>query len=103
MGQEHAQHLIDALEIDFIFSKDWTGGLYCGVTLKWDYEHRHVDLSILGYIKDALYKYQHTMPKHPQYAPHNWTEPVYGQRMQYVQLLYDPLQHPLKRSLAHKE
>jgi hypothetical protein len=82
VGKEHAQHLIDALETDYTVSKDWTGGLYCGIILKGDYENKHVDLSMPGYIKDALHKYQHPMPKRPQYAPHNWNFPAYGQRIQ---------------------
>jgi hypothetical protein len=28
---------------------------YYGVTIKWDCEHMHVDLSMPGYIKDALH------------------------------------------------
>jgi hypothetical protein len=39
-----------------------------------------------GYIKDALHKYEHPMPNSPQYVPHNWTVPVYGQRIQYAPL-----------------
>jgi hypothetical protein len=39
-----------------------------------------------GYIKDALHKFKHPMPKHPQYAPHKWTVPAYGQRIQYAPL-----------------
>jgi hypothetical protein len=39
-----------------------------------------------GYIKDALRKFQHPLPKCPQYAPHNWTVPAYGQRIQYAPL-----------------
>jgi hypothetical protein len=46
----------------------------------------HVDLSMPGYIKDALNKFQHPLPKRPQYAPHNWTVPAYGQRIQYAPL-----------------
>jgi hypothetical protein len=38
VGKEHAHHLIDALEKYYTISKDWTDGLYCGITLKWDYE-----------------------------------------------------------------
>jgi hypothetical protein len=86
VGKEHSQHLIDAVETDYTVSKDWTGGLYCGITLKWDYENKHVDLSMPGYIKDALHKYQHSMPNRPQYAPHNWTVPAYGQCIQYAPL-----------------
>jgi hypothetical protein len=37
-----------------------------------------------GYIKDALHNFQHPLPKRPQYAPHNWTVPAYGQRIQYA-------------------
>jgi hypothetical protein len=86
VGKEHAQHMIDALETNYTVSKDWTGGLYCGITLKWDYSNKHVDLSMPGYIKDALHKFQHPLPKRPQYAPHTWTVPSYGQRIQYAPL-----------------
>jgi hypothetical protein len=86
VGQEHAQHLIVDLEHDYTVSKDWNGGLYCGITLKWDYVHKHVDLSMPGYIKDFHDKYQKHMPKRPQYAPYNWTVSAYDQRVQYVQL-----------------
>jgi hypothetical protein len=86
VGKEHAQYLIDALETDYTISKDLTGGIYCGITLKWDYENKHVDQSMRGYIKDALHNFQHTMPKRPQYAPHNWTFRTYGQRIQYAPL-----------------
>jgi hypothetical protein len=86
VGKEHAQHLIDALETNYTVSKDWTGGLYCGITLKWDYSKKHVDLSMPGYIKDALHKFQHPLPKRPQHAPYNWTVPDYGQRIQYAPL-----------------
>jgi hypothetical protein len=37
-----------------------------------------------GYVKDALHKFQHPLPKRPQHAPHNWTVPAYGQRIQYA-------------------
>ena len=95
VGKEHAQHIIQALEHDYTVSQDWTGGLYCGVALKWDYTNKHVDLSMPGYIKDALHKYQHPMPKRPQYAPHNWTVPAYGQRIQYAPLPDDsPMASP---------
>jgi hypothetical protein len=47
-GKEHDQHLIDALEAYYTVSKDWTGGLYCGITLKWNYMSKHVNLSMPG-------------------------------------------------------
>jgi hypothetical protein len=48
--------------------------------------NKHVNLSVPGHIKDALHKFQHPLPKRPQYAPHNWTVPAYGQRIQYEPL-----------------
>jgi hypothetical protein len=86
VGAEHTQHLIAAVETDYTVSKDWTYGLYCGITLNWYYANKHVDLSMSGYIKDALHKFQHPLPKRPQYAPHNWMVPAYGQRIQYAPL-----------------
>jgi hypothetical protein len=103
VGQEHAQHLIDALEKKYTVSKDWTGGLYCGITLKLDYENKHVDLSMSCYIKDAFLKYQHPMTKRPQYAPHNWTVPAYGQRTQVAPLPYAPPPTPSKTSPSPSE
>jgi hypothetical protein len=86
VAKEHAQYLIDVLETYYIVSKYWTGGLYCGITLKWDYENKHVYLSMPGYIKDSLHKFQHPMPKLHQYSPHNCTIPYYGQHIQYAPL-----------------
>jgi hypothetical protein len=53
--------------------------------LDWDYKNRTVDLSIPGYIKAALHKYQHAAPEHPEHAPHTWTPPIYGAKTQYVE------------------
>jgi hypothetical protein len=69
-GLANEHHLIKDLEQHYTVSKDWTGGLYCGITLHWNYRHRHVDLSMPGYITSMLHKYQHPPSKRPQYAPH---------------------------------
>ena len=37
-----------------------------------------------GYIKTALHKFQHPLPRRAQYAPHQWKPPKYGQRVQFV-------------------
>jgi hypothetical protein len=86
VGAEHAQHLIAELETDYNVSKYWMGALYCSITLKLDYANKHVDFSMTEYIKDALHKFQHPLPKRPQYAPHNWMVLAYGQHIQYAPL-----------------
>ena len=36
------------------------------------------------YIDRLLQKFLHTPSKRRQHAPHKWTEPVYGQKVQYA-------------------
>jgi hypothetical protein len=59
VGREHAGHLMKCIKNNYNISSDWKGSAYCGLTLEWDYKNRTVDLSIPGYIKAALHKYQH--------------------------------------------
>jgi hypothetical protein len=79
-----ANHLLNTLQKHYKISTDWTGTQYCGLTLDWNYLMRYVDVSMPGYVPKALHKFQHPNPKKPQYAPHEWTEPAYGQRIQYA-------------------
>jgi hypothetical protein len=69
---------------NYNISSDWKGGAYCGLTLDWDYEKRTVELSMPGYIKAALHKYQHPAPARPEHAPHTWNPPIYGAKTQFV-------------------
>ncbi|KAL7479098.1 hypothetical protein ACHAW6_004846, partial [Cyclotella cf. meneghiniana] len=39
IGKEHANHLLAALQKNFILEMKWAGKLYCGITLDWDYEN----------------------------------------------------------------
>ena len=86
VGEEHAKHLIKALEPHYKLSQDWTGGLYCGITLEWNYagrlEDRYVDLSMPGYIKRLLTKYNHDKPKTPVHSPYPIAPRKYGKATQ---------------------
>ena len=75
-GQEHADHLIDALQKLYKISIDWTGSQYLGLTLKWDYKRRTVRVSMPGYIPAALHKFQHNWSRRRQDAPHSWNQPI---------------------------
>ena len=81
-NRDVALHLIKTLQQYFDISIDWTGTNYCGLTLDWHYDHGYVDVSIPGYVVEALQKFQHTKPQRPQHAPHQWNTPAYGQRIQ---------------------
>jgi hypothetical protein len=78
VGEEHVHHLIKALQTIYKCTIDWKGELYCGVTLKWDYIARTVEMSMPGYIEKALHKFQHPIPTKPQHAPAPWERPIYG-------------------------
>jgi hypothetical protein len=85
VGREHAEHLMECIKNNYNISSDWKGSAYCDLTLEWDYKNRTVDLSMPGYIKASLHKYQHAAPTSPEHAPHTWNPPVYGAKTQYVE------------------
>ncbi len=44
-------HLIASIKMTYILTKDWTGDLYCGTKLGWDYVNWTIDISMPGCIK----------------------------------------------------
>jgi hypothetical protein len=91
IGREHAEHLMACIKKNYNISSDWNGTAYCGLTLDWTYQDRKVDLSMHGYIKAALHKYQHPAPARPEHSPHTWNPPIYGAKIQFV---IDPTPSP---------
>jgi hypothetical protein len=65
---------------------DWSGLLFCGIKLTWDYKQRHVGCSMPGYIDKALKKYQHPMPAALQDAPYATAPFQYGAKVQQVKI-----------------
>jgi hypothetical protein len=65
VGREHDEHLMECIKKNYNISRDWKGSAYCGLTLEWDYKNGTVDLSMPGYIKAELHKYQHAAPTRP--------------------------------------
>ena len=75
-----ATHLINAVRVHYDLTIDWTGILYCGLTLNWHYHKGYVDISMPGYVTRALKKFNHPAPPRPQHAPHQWSAPIYRSR-----------------------
>ena len=44
-------HLIHALQEKYYITQDWTGSLYSGITLNWEYKEGILDISMSGYVK----------------------------------------------------
>ena len=91
-GKEHATHLVNALKRHYETTEDWTGTLYAGITLEWDYNKCTVDLSMPGYIEAVLHKFQHPIPRRQQYAPYKMQPKQYGVKVQ----MTDPLDNTPK-------
>ena len=85
MGQENAKHLINVLKEHYQITTDWSGAKYLGLDLDWDYEKREVHLSMWGYIKKVLIRFQHEPPKLNQIQPYPHVPVKYREKVQYVQ------------------
>ena len=83
VGKEHVQHLIDTLKQYYVVAEDWKGEKYSGITLDWDYNKREVHLSMPGYCREALVRFNHTLRK-LNHQPHKHTLPTYGATIQYA-------------------
>jgi hypothetical protein len=81
-GKPNALHLIAALKQHYEITVDWDGKLFCGISLKWDYKNRTVDLSMPGYVKEALAEFQHAAPTKPEHQPYRHNPPQFGAKIQ---------------------
>ena len=82
VGKEHFDHLIWCIKQTYELTEDWTGNLYSGIKLKWDYDARTVDLLMPGYIKRVLQKNKHRMPTKPQHCPYSPALKQFGAKAQ---------------------
>jgi hypothetical protein len=77
--KEDVNHLITALKDKYKkLSEDWSGDLYCGIKLTWDYVARTLDISMPGYILKQLQQYKHATPTRPQHCPYAPQPKQYG-------------------------
>ena len=53
---------MDTLTAEYDLTIDWTGALYCGLALNWQYDKGYVDISMSGYVNWALAKFEHPAP-----------------------------------------
>jgi hypothetical protein len=70
-NKDDVDHLIASIKKDYMLTKDWTGNLYCGIQLDWDYAGRAVNISMPGYINKKLQEYGHRIPRKFQGCPYS--------------------------------
>ena len=80
IGKEHALHLLSVLRKHYDVEDDWTGGLYCGVTLDWHYEEGYLDISMPNYVAKQLARYNVLPPNRPQHCPYEPNPINYGKK-----------------------
>jgi len=81
-AKSDVEDLLTLLRQYYELTTDWTGSKYLGLTLRWDYKRRTVDLSMPGYIQRTLERFNHPFPTRPQHSPHSWVAPSYGSQSQ---------------------
>lgn len=84
VNEKDVKHLMSVLKEFYEISVDWTGTKYVGLTLDWDYHRGKVHLSMPGYVKKALERFDHQPPASPQNSPYPHTRPNYGAKIQYA-------------------
>jgi hypothetical protein len=84
VGKQHATHLLESLRHLYTVTEDWAGTLFNGLTITWDYSAGHVDISMPHYLPAVFHRFQHPVSAQYQGAPHAWTVPTYGAKVQYV-------------------
>ena len=82
-----ANHLISSLQQHYPITIDWSGKIFLGTHLKWDYNNLgHVDLSLPGYDMRALIRFLHKFPTTPQHAPQPCAHPNYGSKVRWAEI-----------------
>jgi len=82
IGREHAQHLLDTINMLHSTTEDWSGSEFLKLHIDWDHVAGACDISMPGYIERALECFHHPAPTRRQYSPHAWQRPVYGSTTQ---------------------
>ena len=59
LGRDNAKHLQQVLEQQYEITTDWVETKYVGLTLDWDYNNKQVNLSMPGFVQNALKRFNH--------------------------------------------
>jgi hypothetical protein len=82
VNKDDVDHLISSLKTTYSLTEDWTGNLYRGISLKWDYVERTVNISMPRYIKKKLQEYEHIRPRKVQTCPYSPEPKKFGTEAQ---------------------
>jgi hypothetical protein len=78
VNKDDTDHLVASIRLTYKLTEDWSGDLYCGIKLEWDYVGRTVDISMPGYITKKLQEYKHIKAKTKQTCPYTPAPKQFG-------------------------
>ncbi len=84
IGEEHAQHLLQAVQKHYKCSFEPEGERYCGLTIKWAYLDKKVHILMPLYLRNTLKQFRHPPPIVPQDQPHPHIKKQYGAKVQHA-------------------
>ena len=84
VDRNDVDHLLNVLQDLYSIICDWKGELYLGLTLKCDYMHRKLKLSMPDYIPNVLLFFKHSIPTRKQHSTYAWSKPKYGATQKFV-------------------
>jgi hypothetical protein len=82
VNQDNITHLIQCIKQHYEVMEDWSGDLYCGIKLDWNYNARTLDILMPGYIKKLLIKCKHCMPNQSHHCLYSPSPKQYGAQAQ---------------------
>jgi hypothetical protein len=82
INKKDVDNLISSIKTTYSITKDWTGNLYCGISLKWDYIGCTEDILMPGYIKKKLQECKHFRTTKAQTCPYSPEPKKFGMEAQ---------------------
>ncbi len=102
VNKEDVNHLISSISTMYKLTKDWTGNLYCSITLKWDCVPQTVDILMPGYMKQKLQEYEHVTGNKRQTCPYSPKPKTFGTEAQ-APLSHNTSPHLNAKGIKHVE
>ncbi len=84
-GREHAEHLLQVLNMHYKCLQHWDGKKYLGMDIDWDYKQMKIHVLMLEYVPEALMRFQHKAPSTPQHQLYPHVKPTYCAICQYAE------------------
>ena len=77
-NKSDADHLLSSLQQNYEYTVDWSGEIFCGLTIVWNYNKEYADISMPKYIPEILSRFKYKQPSKLQFSPHQHVPIKFG-------------------------